>query len=68
MHRCKKSTRPSSNSKYKDLHNLYTSIPGIGPVNSTTFIAHFGRFENFNTVKQIQNFIGICASPFESGT
>lgn len=53
---------------YKDLSELYTSIPSIGPIISATFIAHFGRFENFKTAKQVQSFIGICASPFESGT
>lgn len=53
---------------YKDLSELYTSIPGIGPIISATFIAHFGKFENFKTAKHVQSFIGICASPFESGT
>lgn len=53
---------------YKDLSELYTSIPGIGPIISATFIAHFGKFENFQTAKQVQSFIGISASPFESGT
>lgn len=47
--------------------NLLMSIPGIGPIGAAVIIAFFGRFETFDTSKQVISFIGTNPSVIQSG-
>ena len=49
-------------------HELLTTIPGVGLKVSSMIIAVFNSFENFDNAKQACSFVGICPSPYESGT
>ena len=53
--------------QYADSYKLLVSIPGIGPIGAAVIIAFFGRFESFETSKQVVSFIGTNPSIIESG-
>jgi transposase len=53
--------------RFKTEHQLLMSIPGIGMKASSTIIAVFNAFENFESAKQVISFIGISPSLYESG-
>lgn len=48
-------------------YELLQSIPGIGPIGSAAIIAFFGRYETFETSKQVLSFIGTNPSIVQSG-
>jgi len=52
----------------EEQYQLYLSVTGVGPVTASSIIANFGNFSRFEQSKQVANFIGICPSPFSSGT
>ncbi len=52
------------NEVYKQL----ISIPGIGKRIAPVMIGIFGKFEDFETAKQVSSFVGVNPSPFESGS
>lgn len=48
-------------------YELLQSIPGIGPIGAAAVIAFFGRYETFETSKQVISFIGTTPSIVQSG-
>lgn len=54
-------------SQHPQSYKLLISIPGVGPIGSAVIIAFFGRFETFETSKQVISFIGTNPSIIESG-
>jgi len=53
---------------YQESYDLLLKIPGIGPRASSLIIAFFGKYENFETAKQVVGFVGLNPNPRESGT
>ena len=56
------------NEEKKDEIKKIRAITGVGPRVSSAIVAFFGKFENFETSKQVIGFIGTDPSPRESGT
>ena len=53
---------------YNTEYELLISIPGIGLKVSSTIITIFESFKYFQNAKQASSFIGLCPSPYESGS
>lgn len=53
---------------YGDDYKRLISIPGVGKRLSSLIIGFFGKFENFESAKQVSSFIGLNPSPRQSGT
>lgn len=64
----KMSIREIIASNCEELYQLYLGVAGVGPVTASSIIANFGNFSRFEQSKQAANFVGICPSPFRSGT
>lgn len=43
-------------------------IKGVGPKTAAMILGFFGKFEDFETSKQVVSYIGINPSPYQSGT
>jgi transposase len=56
-----------SKKNYQEEYKLLKSIPGISDRTIGMIISVYGRFERFESVKEISSFIGINPSPYESG-
>ena len=57
--------------QHPDLHHAYhllTSIPYVGNVTATTFLAEIGSIDRFDQASALASFIGITPVQFESGT
>ena len=50
------------------LHDLMTSVVGIGPASATAIIVSTNGFSNFENVKQVAKFLGVCPSDNRSGS
>ena len=53
---------------YEEVYKRLLEIPGIGPKNSSLILGYFGKFEGFDSVKQVVSFVGINPHPKTSGT
>lgn len=53
--------------RHRDAYELLISIPGIGPIGAAVIIAFFGRFESFESSKQVISFVGTNPSIVQSG-
>jgi transposase len=52
----------------QQLHDLMTTVVGIGPASATAIIVATNGFSNFENVKQVGKFLGICPSDNRSGS
>jgi len=52
---------------YHDVYECVTKIPGVGPRTASMVIGFFGKFEDFETAKQVVGFVGLNPNPRESG-
>ena len=52
----------------QQLHDLMTSVVGIGPLSATAIIVATNGLSNFDNVKQVAKFLGVCASDNQSGS
>lgn len=52
---------------HKSLHNLYTSVPGIGMLNAQVLINEVGNLQQFGNVKRMASFVGLTPSEHASG-
>lgn len=50
------------------LHELMTSVVGIGPASATAIMVATNGFSDFENVKQVAKFLGICPSDNRSGS
>jgi transposase len=53
---------------YSDVYERLLSIKGVGVKTAVVIIGFFGKFEDFESSKQVVSFIGINPSPRESGS
>lgn len=53
--------------EYKEPYELLLSIPGIGPIGALVVIAFFGKFEGFDTNKQVISYLGTSPVVKQSG-
>ncbi len=53
---------------YSEDYNLLKSIPGAGDRLCCAVISMLRSFEPFEKSKQVTSFLGICPSPYQSGT
>ncbi len=53
---------------YSDTYERLLSIKGVGIKTAVVIIGFFGKFEDFETSKQVASFIGVNPSPKESGS
>jgi len=53
--------------KHKEPYELLLSIPGIGTIGASVIIAFFGKFEGFDTSKQVISYIGTSPVVKQSG-
>ncbi len=56
------------NQAYKQVYNLMISVKGIGLATATALIVLVGDFSQFQSVKQLAKFLGICPTLHQSGT
>ena len=54
--------------EFKELHELATSVKGIGPAIATSLLTLTNGCKNFQNVKQLAKFLGVCPTQNESGT
>jgi len=52
---------------FDDLSKRLQEIKGVGPKTSSMVIGYFGKFENFETAKQVVSFVGLNPNPRLSG-
>jgi len=52
---------------FDDLYKRLIEIPGVGPKTASMVIGFFGKFEDFETVKQVVSFVGLNPHPRISG-
>lgn len=55
------------NDNFSDLNKRLMEIPGVGPKTSSMIIGCFGKFENFDSAKQVVSFVGLNPNPRKSG-
>ncbi|MCX7830090.1 MAG: IS110 family transposase [Acidobacteria bacterium] len=53
---------------YQEEIKILQSIPGVGKRLSAAIVSMLSSFESFEKGKQVASFLGICPSPFQSGT
>ncbi len=53
---------------YKEEYELIKSIPGAGVKFCSLVLGKLNRFSKFKRAKQVVSYLGICPSPYESGT
>jgi transposase len=53
---------------YSETYERLLSIKGIGNKTAIVIIGFFGKFENFESSKQVASFIGVNPSPKQSGS
>jgi len=52
---------------FDDLNKRLLEIPGVGPKTSSMIIGCFGKFESFESAKQVVSFVGLNPNPRMSG-
>lgn len=53
---------------YEDVYKKLIKIPGVGDKTASIIIGYFGKFDNFETAKQVVSFIGLNPNPRFSGS
>lgn len=53
--------------EHEESYELLLSIPGIGPIGASVIIAFFGKFEGFDTSKQVISYMGTSPVVRKSG-
>ena len=53
---------------YQKEKKILESVPGVGKRASAMMVSMLSGFESFETGKQVASFLGICPSPYQSGT
>lgn len=53
---------------YEEVYNRLLDIPGVGPKNASLILGYFGKFEDFDSTKQVVSFVGLNPHPKISGT
>lgn len=54
--------------EFPDIYKLLKTIPGVGIKMNAIIISILSSFENFPSAEKVTSFLGICPSPFESGS
>lgn len=56
------------NQAYQQVYDLMISVKGVGPTTAVALIILVGDFSQFQSVKQLAKFLGICPTLHQSGT
>jgi len=67
LHLNKEIKKIAESEKYKQMNDLLISVPGIGLITATTFIAEIGDINRFESFRKFNSYVGICPSEFSSG-
>src|SRR5260221_1165625 len=51
----------------KDIHQIYTSVPGIGLVHASQLVNELGDMSQFRNEKQLFSYTGLTPSEYSSG-
>lgn len=52
---------------FKDLLKLLQTMPGVGPITSSAFVAAIGDMNRFRTAAEVASYIGVVPSTYDSG-
>lgn len=57
-----------NNARLNEHYKLITSVIGVGNVTAFTWLGELGYMDNFQTVRQLESFAGLCVRKRQSGT